>query len=262
MSTPEPAAGLHAKAARLRELHQPGTPLLLPNAWDVSSAKLVAERFPAVATTSGGVARSLGFEDHQAAPSAAMLGAAARVAAAVDVPVTVDAEAGYGLAPGELTGQLLAAGVAGCNLEDTDYSRGGLTDVRAQCDFLAAVVEAAAQAGIPLVVNARVDVFLQAGGRDESPAVVDEAIARGRRYLAAGADCVYPILASGDEVIGQLAAALDGRVNVLLRAGVPSLARLAQLGVARVSLGAGLHTAMCSWLGDTLDELSAGRPPF
>jgi 2-methylisocitrate lyase-like PEP mutase family enzyme len=262
MSHTEPAGALSAKAARLRELHQPGTPLLLANAWDVSSARLVAERFPVVATTSGGVARSLGFEDHQAGPAAEMLAVAARIAAAVDAPVTVDAEAGYGMTPAELTGRLLGAGVAGCNLEDTDYVRGGLTDVRAQCDFLSAVVEAAAQAGVPLVVNARVDVFVQAGGRDESSDVVGEAIARGRRYLAAGADCVYPILASGDEVIGQLAAALDGRVNVLLRPGVPGLARLAQLGVARVSLGSGLHAAMCSWLAGTLDELSAGRPPF
>jgi 2-methylisocitrate lyase-like PEP mutase family enzyme len=249
---------LPAQAAALRELHRPGVPLLLPNVWDVPSALLVAARFAAVATSSAAVARSLGFEDGQAAPVGEMLAAAARIAAAVDVPVTVDAEAGYGLSPGELVDRLLEAGAVGCNLEDTDHERGGLVDVQAQCDVLAGVVAAGAEAGVPLVVNARVDVFLRAGrGEQSAAAVIDEAISRGRRYLAAGADCVYPITAAGDDVIGHLADGLDGRVNVLYRPGVSGLARLAQLGVARISLGSGLHSAMCSWLSETLDQLAA-----
>jgi 2-methylisocitrate lyase-like PEP mutase family enzyme len=153
--------------------------------------------------------------------------------------------------------------VAGCNLEDTDYERGGLTDVQAQCDLLAGVVAAGAAAGVPLVVNARVDVFLQARSEGEpTAAVIDEAISRGRRYLAAGADCVYPITAAGDDVIGRLADGLDGRVNVLYRPGVSGLARLAELNVARISFGSGLHSAMCSWLSHALDELAAGQPPY
>jgi 2-methylisocitrate lyase-like PEP mutase family enzyme len=255
MSLPE-------RATALRELHRPGAPLLLPNAWDVPSALLVAARFAAVATSSAAVAHTLGFQDGQAAPVEEMIGAAARIAAAVDVPVTVDAEAGYGLAPVELVERLLVAGVVGCNLEDTDHERGGLVDVQAQCDLLAAVAAAGAAAGVPLVVNARVDVFLRAGSQDETPAaVIDEAIWRGRQYLAAGADCVYPIMAAGDDVISRLADGLDGRVNVLYRPGVSGLARLAELGVARISLGSGLHSAMCSWLSGTLDELAAGQSP-
>jgi 2-methylisocitrate lyase-like PEP mutase family enzyme len=254
---------LPTRAALLRELHQPGTPLLLPNAWDVASAALVAARFPAVATSSGAVAHSLGYQDHQAAPVAEMLAAARRIAAAVDVPVTVDAEAGYGLAPRELAERLLETGAVGCNLEDTDHERGGLVDVHAHCDLLAGVRAAAADAGVPLVLNARVDVFLHARNSDQaSAAVVDGAIARGRRYLAAGADCVYPITADRDEDIGRLADGLAGRVNVMYRPGTPSLERLAQLGVARISFGSGLHAAACSWLGDTLDQLAAGRPPY
>jgi 2-methylisocitrate lyase-like PEP mutase family enzyme len=256
---------LSEQAAALRALHRPGAPLLLPNAWDVPSALLVGARFAAVATSSGAVARSLGLQDHQAAPAGEMLAAAARIAAAVDVPVTVDAEAGYGLAPADLAGRLIEAGVAGCNLEDTDYGHGGgLMDVQAQCDFLAGVVQAGAAAGVPLVVNARVDVFVQASRSGEGPtaAVVDEAISRGRRYLAAGADCVYPITATGDGVIARLSDGLDGRVNVLYRPGVPSLARLAEMGVARISFGSGLHAAMCSWLSGTLDQLAAGTPPY
>ncbi len=254
---------LQARAAALRELHRPGTPLLLPNAWDAASARLVAARFPAVATSSAAVASSLGHKDGQAAPAGEMIAAAARIAAAVDVPVTVDAEAGYGLPPAELVRRLVEAGTAGCNLEDTDHEHGGLADAGAQCDLLAAVRAAATEAGVPLVVNARVDVFLQADqGQDASPAVIDAAIWRGRRYLAAGADCVYPIMAAGDEVIGKLAEAFGGRVNVLYRPGAPGLGRLAELGVARISLGSGLHATACSWLNNTLSELAAGKPPY
>ncbi len=254
---------LSEHAAALREMHRPGAPVLLPNAWDVASALLVAGRFAVVATSSAAVARSLGYEDGQAAPVGEMMAAAGRIAAAVDVPVTVDAEAGYGLAPGELVERLLEAGVVGCNLEDTDYEHGGLVDVPAQCDFLAGVVAAGAAAGVPLVVNARVDVFLQAaagsGSGDEAATdVVAEAISRGRRYLAAGADCVYPILATGDDVIGRLTGGMGGPVNVLYRPGVSGLMRLAELGVARISLGSGLHSAMCTWLQETLEELAVG----
>jgi 2-methylisocitrate lyase-like PEP mutase family enzyme len=259
---------LSEHAAALREMHRPGAPVLLPNAWDVPSALLVAARFAAVATSSAAVARSLGYEDGQAAPVGEMMAAAGRIAAAVDVPVTVDAEAGYGLAPGELVERLLEAGVVGCNLEDTDYQHGGLVDVQAQCDFLAGVVAAGAAAGVPLVVNARVDVFLRAAaaagdneaGDEAATDVVAEAISRGRRYLAAGADCVYPITAAGDDVIGRLTDGMGGPVNILYRPGVSGLMRLAELGVARISLGSGLHSAMCAWLQETLEELAVGLP--
>ncbi len=257
---------LSEHAAALREMHRPGAPVLLPNAWDIPSALLVAARFPVVATSSAAVARSLGYEDGQAAPVGEMMAAAGRIAAAVDVPVTVDAEAGYGLAPDELVARLLEAEVVGCNLEDTDYRHGGLVDVQAQCDFLAGVVAAGAAAGVPLVVNARVDVFLRAaagpGSGDEAATdVVAEAISRGRRYLATAADCVYPILAAGDDVIGRLTDGMGGPVNILYRPGVSGLMRLAELGVARISLGSGLHSAMCAWLQETLEELAVGLSP-
>src|SRR5215467_749510 len=113
----------------LRALHRPGAPLLLPNAWDVATARaVVAAGFPVVATTSAGVALTLGFEDHERAPADEMLAAAARIARGVDVPVTVDAEAGYGIQPAELVDALRAAGAAGCNLEDTDHTAGELRD--------------------------------------------------------------------------------------------------------------------------------------
>src|SRR6185436_5072925 len=122
-----PAGDLQSRCDELRLLHRPGDPLLLPNAWDVATARaVVAAGFPVVATTSGGVAATLGYEDHEGAPGEEMLAAAARIARAVDVPVTVDAEAGYGMEPAELVAALRTMGAAGCNLEDTDYGSGGL----------------------------------------------------------------------------------------------------------------------------------------
>src|SRR4051812_40248162 len=125
--TAPPATDLQSRCDRLRSLHCPGAPLLLPNAWDVATARaVVAAGFPVVATTSGGVAGTLGYEDHEAAPGDEMLDAAARIIGAVDVPVTVDAEAGYGLEPAELVAALRRGAAAGCNFEDTDYAAGGL----------------------------------------------------------------------------------------------------------------------------------------
>src|SRR6185437_12150367 len=152
---------LETRCELLRSLHRPGTPLLLPNAWDAATARaVVAAGFPVVATTSGGVAGTLGYEDHHGAPADEMLAAAARIARSVDVPVTVDAEGGYGLEPAELVTALRAAGAAGCNLEDTDHAVGMLRDVDRHAAWLAAVRQAASRQGYPLVINARVDVFL------------------------------------------------------------------------------------------------------
>src|SRR3954468_8516959 len=130
MSRPQQAAAdLQSRCDLLRSLHRPGDPLLLPNARDVATARaVIAAAFPVVATTSAGVAGTLGYEDHEGAPGDAMLAAAARIAAAVEVPVTVDAEAGYGMAPDELVRALRAVGAAGCNLEDTDHTSGTLRD--------------------------------------------------------------------------------------------------------------------------------------
>src|SRR5919198_6023828 len=128
MST-SPATDLQSQCDLLRSLHRPGTPLLLPNVWDVATARaVVAAGFPVVATTSWGVAEALGYEDDQRAPAEEMLAAAARICRSVDVPVTIDAEAGYGLEPAELVARLRQIGAAGCNLEDTDHTAGALRE--------------------------------------------------------------------------------------------------------------------------------------
>jgi 2-methylisocitrate lyase-like PEP mutase family enzyme len=239
----------------LRSLHVPGSPLVLANAWDAASARrVVAAGFPVVATSSGAVATVLGFEDHQQAPAAEMMAAAARITRAVDVAVTVDAEAGYGLSPGDLVDALVDAGAAGCNLEDTDHGGGGLVDVDRHAQWLAAVRRAATDRGQPLVINARIDVFL-AGGVERQEALLDEAINRARAYLAAGADCVFPIFLQEDAAIATFVDAVQAPVNILALPQAPSTARLAELGVARVSYGSLIHRRSMDELGTFLATL-------
>ena len=159
--TASQTADLQGQCDLLRSLHRPGAPLLLPNAWDVATARaVVAAGFPVVATTSAGVAETLGYDDHEGAPADEMLAAAARIARGVEVPVTVDAEAGYGMAPAELVAALRSAGAAGCNLEDTDHTTGSLRDPDRHAEWLNEVRRAASADGYGLVINARVDVFL------------------------------------------------------------------------------------------------------
>lgn len=238
--TISPPTDLQSRCDLLRSLHRPGTPLLLPNAWDAATARaVVAAGFPVVATTSGGVAGTLGYEDHEGAPGDEMLAAAARIARSVEVPVTVDAEAGYGMEPAELVAALRSAGAAGCNLEDTNYAAGGLRDPAQHADWLSAVRRAASADGYGLVINARVDVFLSGflagagpGTQDE---LVPEALRRANAYLEAGADCVYPIALWETDALRRFTAEVSGPVNVIRLPQMPSLTELAALGVARVS---------------------------
>src|SRR5262249_52792833 len=153
-------------------LQVPGAPLVLPNAWDAASARAVeAAGFLAVGTTSMGVAASLGYEDHERAPGVEMLAAAGRIATALKLPVTVDAETGYGMKASDLVTRLKAMGAAGCNLEDTNHTTGELRDPVEQSDWLRAVRGAASDQKYRLVINARIDVFLAAiasgKGQDE-----------------------------------------------------------------------------------------------
>jgi 2-methylisocitrate lyase-like PEP mutase family enzyme len=234
------AAHLQSRCDLLRSLHKPGAPLLLPNAWDVATAKAVVEAgFPVVATTSWGVAEALGYEDDERAPAEEMLAAAARIARGVDVPVTVDAEAGYGMEPGELVAALRSAGAAGCNLEDTDHTAKSLRDLDRQADWLRAVRRAASEDDYPLVINARVDVFLWPYVADPGPGtqekLVGEALQRATAYLEAGVDCVYPICLWEADPLRRFMAEIAGPVNITRMSEGPAVAELAELGVVRVS---------------------------
>jgi 2-methylisocitrate lyase-like PEP mutase family enzyme len=251
---------LESRCDRLRSLHVPGTPLVLPNAWDVASARAVAAAsFPVVASTSMGVAASLGYEDHERAPGDEMLAAAARIATRVDVPVTVDAEAGYGMEPSDLVARLREMGAAGCNLEDTNHATAELRDPVEQADRLRAVRAAAADQRYGLVINARIDVFLSAiasgaeGNRQAE--LVSEALRRAHAYVEAGADCVFPILLWEPDSLESFISDAPGPVNVLQIPPAPAHAELAELGVARISYGGLLHRDAVEQFGRLLKSL-------
>ncbi|QKV75668.1 isocitrate lyase/phosphoenolpyruvate mutase family protein [Amycolatopsis sp. Hca4] len=243
-------------AAALRALHVPGKPLVLANVWDADTAKLVeAAGFPAVATSSVAVAAALGFADGEQAPAAEMFAAAARIAKAVGVPVTVDAESGYGLSGAELAARLLDAGAVGCNFEDTHHATGDVRPVEAQAARIAALREAA---GDGLVINARVDSFR---GVDPQEAL-EAGVARAKAYLEAGADCVYPIHLRTPELIAEFVRETGGAVNTAAWPGGPGLESLADLGVARISLGGGLWQHLRTQLESTLKSVAEGKLPY
>ncbi|MEU5694561.1 isocitrate lyase/phosphoenolpyruvate mutase family protein [Actinosynnema sp. NPDC020468] len=236
-------------AAALRALHVPGDPLVLPNVWDAASARVVADAgFPAVATASHAVCEALGYAGGVGASADEVFDVVARVARAVDVPVTADVERGYGLPGAVLAERLAAAGAVGCNLEDSDPATGGLVGSWEQVALLRAVREADPE----LVINARVDVFLRGGEGG-----YDDAVARARAYLAAGADCVFPILLPVD-LVARFVADVGGPVNVLHRPGDPTPAAVARWGVARVSLGPNLHRASMAHLAEVVAGVRAG----
>jgi 2-methylisocitrate lyase-like PEP mutase family enzyme len=241
-----------SKVDAFRALHRrrlPGDPLVLPGPWDAASARVCVEAgFPALATPSAGVAASLGYEDG-ATPADEMFAAVARVVRAVDVPVSADVEGGYGLPPKELVERLLEAGAVGCNLED---SNGGvLKGPREHADWLAQVRYAA---GDRLFVNARVDVF-SVGFTDPKQAA-EQAIERAALYVAAGADCVYPIGAP-TTVLPLLRSGIHGPINVGARLDGegPSPTELGELGATRVTFGPGLQRRATAALREIAAQL-------
>jgi len=242
---------MSADADRLRALHAGPQPLILPNVWDPVSARAFADAgFSALATSSSAVAATLGYRDGQT-PAAEMFAAVTRITRSVSVPVTADVEHGYGLPPDQLVSTLADCGVAGCNLEDSDPVSRMLTDPSRQAEFLAAVRGAA---GRDLVINARVDVYVRPA--TDPGDVTDAAVARAGSYLAAGADCVYPIIAP-PAAIPELVRRIDGPVNAMCRPDGPTIAELAAMGVARITFGGGLHAQAGDWLRELAATLAA-----
>ena len=246
---------LAQQADALRRLHMGPRPLVLPNVWDVARARLVVKAgFPVVATSSGAVAATLGYEDDDSMPVDEAFGVIARITRSVSVPVTADVEAGYGLSPEDLVARLLDAGAVGCNLEDTDHhGGGGLVDAGENAERLRAVRHAATEAGVEIVLNARVDVLRCQGDRRE---LFEEAVRRARLYLQAGVDCVFPIRLTDDELIGEFVRRVEGPVNVV-GAGAPPLARLAELGGARTSFAGFLMVQLYGAHETRLSEIAA-----
>lgn len=238
-------------AVRFRSLHDPAAPLALANAWDPASARIVAASgAAAIATTSAGVAWTLGTADgnHVRRDEAlALLGRITSAVAALDLPVTADIESGFGATPAdvaETVSQVLATGAVGVNIEDADPEpgpRSPLRPVEEQAARLAAAREAAERAGIPMYLNARVDVYLRGAGEESER--LARTLARAHAYLDAGASGIFVPGVVDPATIGALAAGIDAPLNVLVRPGTPSVPELGGLGVARVSLGSGVAEA-------------------
>ena len=230
-------------------LHHAQHILLLPNAWDVVSARAFEEGgFPAVATSSAAVAASLGYPDGEKIPKDELFAVVKRIVRTVGIPVSVDMESGYGTDLVELEDtvrRLLDAGAVGLNLEDTSRSRGrGLIPISRQAERLRTVRRVSDSVGVPLVINARTDA-LQAGGKDDA-ARRREAIARLRAYEAAGSDCLYPMGLADPKSIVSFVKAVHAPLNVMVRKGLPSIRELERLGIRRLSLG---PTAMYATVG-------------
>jgi 2-methylisocitrate lyase-like PEP mutase family enzyme len=223
------------RARRFRELHQGPKLLLLPNAWDVASARIFEEAgFPAVATTSAGVAFSLGFRDGQAIPLGELLKAVERISSALEVPLSVDFESGFGDRPEEVernVRRLLEAGGIGINLED------GVAEPSRHVEKIQAARKAGEGLGVPVVINARTDVFLYALG--EAATRFEETVRRVNAYREAGADCLFVPGVSDRETLGRLVREITGPLNVLAVAGAPRIDELETMGVRRVTVGSG-----------------------
>ncbi len=246
-----------ARAEAFDALHQGSDILVLPNCWDAGSALILAEAgFPAIATTSAGVAFSRGYADGHRIGRAAMRAEVKRCVDAVSIPVSADMEGGYGSTPEDVARtvrQAIDAGAIGANIEDVVGDAPVLLD-RALCvERIQAGREAANAAGIPFVINARTDVYLIERGA--SPAMFDEAAWRCNAYAAAGARCTYVPGVADADLIGRLAAAIDGPLNILAGAGSPATAKMWALGVARVSIGGSLARACLKLTANAAAEL-------
>jgi 2-methylisocitrate lyase-like PEP mutase family enzyme len=247
-------------ADAFRAMHR-GPLLLLPNAWDAMSARqFEAAGFPAIATTSGGVAWALGHADGEKTPWHEVVAATERIARTVRVPVTADIEAGYGATPadvGKSAAEIIRTGAVGFNLEDgtprPDMPVRPIGDAVAR---IRAARQAATQAEIPAVINARIDLYLKNVGDPADR--FDEAVTRAKAYLAAGADCIYPFGAIDMETVQRLAKAIPSPINIVARAGTPPVAELQKIGVARVTIASGATLAVMSLIKTIADSLHKG----
>jgi 2-methylisocitrate lyase-like PEP mutase family enzyme len=250
-------------AQRFRALHRGPKLLLLPNAWDALSARIFeAAGYEAVATTSGGVAWALGYPDGEQAPWPEIVAATARITRVVRVPVTVDIEGGYAATPSELRAsieEIIDVGAVGINIEDStphaDMPIRGIDDAAAR---IRAARDAATATGVPLVINARIDIYSKHIGEEGTR--FDETVRRAKAYVAAGADCLYPIGLTDIEIVAKLVKAVEAPINIIGRAGIPPVEQWQRIGVARISTATGPTLATMSLTRHIADDLrSTGK---
>lgn len=245
-------------AEDFRKLHRAPPILLLPNSWDPMGARIFeAAGFPAAATTSGGLAWALGYQDGEKAPWPEVVAATHRIAEAIRVPLTADIETGYGATPDALARsvtEIIGAGAVGVNLEDgTPNPQEPVRTIDDAAARIRAARAAASAAGVPIVINARVDLYLKHVG-DEATRFT-ETVRRAEAYLAAGADCIFVFAVADIDLIKKLTAAIKAPVNVVGRAGGPGLKALEAAGVARVSIASGASMVVMSTIQRIAEEL-------
>ena len=249
---------LEAKADAFRRMHRGPSTLVLPNAWDAVTARLfVKAGARAIATTSAGIAATLGYADGQKVPPQLMMEAVARIARVVDVPVTADIESGYADSPKQLRESIRAvinAGAVGVNLEDaTGDSSQPLFAVNQQIERIRAARDAADNAGVHVVINARTDVYLAKVGEPASRFA--ETVHRLNAYREAGADCLFVPGVTDMPTLTQLVHSVTGPLNVLAGPGTPPVADLQRIGIARLSIGSAIMRATLALARDAADEL-------
>jgi 2-methylisocitrate lyase-like PEP mutase family enzyme len=249
---------LKAKADAFRNMHHAPPLLVLPNAWDAVTARLFVQAGArAIATTSAGIAAALGYPDGQNIPSELMMQAIARIANAVSVPVTADIESGYADSPKELGESMRAvinAGAIGVNLEDaTGDPSQPLFALEEQIERIRTARAAADNINVPVVINARTDVYLEQVG--EPAARFAETVRRLNAYHLAGADCLFVPGVTDMPTLSQLVQSVEGPLNVLAGPGMPQVADLQRIGIARLSVGSAIMRATLALARDAADEL-------
>ena len=234
---PRQTTDLITQATALRELHRPGDPGVFPTVWDAWSAALAQSAgFAALTVGSHPVADSIGRSDNEGMTFDELLTRVAQIADAVSLPLSVDIESGYGESPDRLIDGLLGVGAVGLNIEDTVHSEGGrLREAAEHADLVGALRAAADSAGVPVVINARTDLFIKQVG-DEADRV-DRAIERLRLCADAGASSLYPVGRHSDDVQRRLTSELPLPVNAIAVPALDALAHFAELGVGRISFG-------------------------
>lgn len=245
------------KAEKFRGLHDRKRVLILPNAWDVPSARIFEDTgFPAVATSSAGMMVSLGYPDGEEIPVEKYLSAVRKIARVLAVPLTVDIVGGFGESPDEVAKtveRVVDAGAVGINIEDFVHSTKQLLPIEEQVARLQALLRLQKSTAINFVINARTDAFRY--GQGDEGAKLKETIRRGMAYRDVGADCVYPMGLTDEASISKFVEAVDFPTNVMVRKGLPSVSELQRLGVARVSFGPSASYAAMGLLRRASEEV-------
>ena len=235
------AVAQQEKAKRFYDLHHSGKLLILPNVWDCLGANLLESlHYPAIATASASVAFTNGFDDGQRISFDAVLAILKKITSSVTVPVSADIESGFAYNDEQLKQnikQLLATGIVGINIEDTDKESNSIVPIEVQCEKIKLIKKVSEEMGVSLFINARADVYLRGKDFDTPESKFEEALKRGGAYKAAGANCFYPIGMTRREDIKRMVDQLQMPVNILTIPGIPELSVLNDIRVARVSLG-------------------------